>query len=55
MTNLADEGGVDNTRRLDPFDMDTQQNPHKVEKSGASAASSGSKVVYDGAGDVIPL
>ena len=47
--------GNDNTTRLDPFDVDTQQSPYKVEKSGSSAASSGSKIVYDGAGDVIPL
>lgn len=47
--------GNENTKRLDPFDMDTQQNAYNVEKSSASAASSGSKIIYDGAGDVIPL
>ena len=47
--------GNDNTTRLDPFAVDSQQQPDKVEKSGASAASSGSRIVYDGAGDVIPL
>ena len=41
--------------RLDPFNLDNQRNSYRVENSAASAASSASKVVYDGAGDVIPL
>ncbi len=40
---------------LNPFNKSTHADKPKVERSSYSTSSSGSKAIYDGEGDVIPL